>query len=268
MKRIFLFASVFILLACSLAAPAAASIGEYHVGPAYGSTGIPAPDLAPISFWALSLREMAIVAALFLCPVCVIPIEFFFAFKLFASLGFRRIVKCNVLEQGTRSRIYYVINATPGISFPSLQHQVSLSRGALTYHLALLLAQRKIVAHKINGTTSYFENNGRYDTLEQKLLNYLGHETEKKIIHLLMVTPGSTRMDLERALAVSGPTVTWHVKRLISDGILYVRKDGRYSRYSLTREAAECISLSRIPAIMPSSGDTMSCTLGIPTTGP
>jgi predicted transcriptional regulator len=269
MKRVYLVTGVLVVLLLSLAAPAAASFGEYSVGPAYGSTGTPASDLAPISFWDLSLREMALVAVLALCPVCVIPIEIFFACKLYALLGFRRIVTRNVLENATRSEIYRVVIATPGISFPVLQQQLSLSRGSLTYHLTLLCVQRKISALKANGSTSYFENNGRYDGLEQKVLNYLGHDTEKRIISLLLAAPGSTRTDLERALAVSGPTVTWHVKRLIYDGILRVRKDGRYSRYSLTGEAADCFGhyLGRVPAPT-ASCDAQSRTSVVPAAVP
>ena len=91
------------------------------------------------------------------------------------------------------------------------------------------------------------------DEIEQKVLHHLGHDMEKKIISLIVAAPESTRTDLEQALAVSGPTITWHVKRLICDGILRVRKDGRYSRYALTGEAADCIGicLTRIPSAIP-----------------
>ena len=60
------------------------------------------------------------------------------------------------------------------------------------------------------------------------------------------------------------------MKRLIYDGILRVRKDGRYSRYSLTGEAADCINLciSRVPATMPAGCDTQSRTSGAPAAVP
>jgi len=255
MKRKLWLAGFFFLAIILLAAPAAASTGDYSVTPAYGSTGTPVPGLAPISFWDLSLQEMAIVAALLLCPVGVIPLEILFACKLYAFLGFRRIARRNILLQGTRNEIYQLIVATPGISFPALKQRLSLSRGTLTYHLLLLSARHKIVIHKTHGRTSYFENNGRYDGTEQKILHHLGNEREKRIIDYLISSPGSTRQDLKLVLGVSGPTITWHMKRMLSDGILSLRKDGRYSRYSLSDEAAGILASVNLQGRIPMSGE-------------
>ena len=54
------------------------------------------------------------------------------------------------------------------------------------------------------------------------------------ILFSLARTPLLSRRDFEKILGVSGPTVTWHMKRLIDDGLLSLRKDGRFSRYSLS----------------------------------
>ena len=89
---------LFFLAIILLAAPTAAS-GGYSVALAYGSTGTPVPDLVPISFWDLSWQDMAIVMALLLCPICVIPLEILFASKLLAFLGFRRIARRNILSR-------------------------------------------------------------------------------------------------------------------------------------------------------------------------
>jgi predicted transcriptional regulator len=250
MKRELFLASLLIVIVVLLAAPVAAA-GDYSVTPAYGSTGTPVPDLAPVSFWDLSWQDMAIVMALLLCPICVIPLEILFASKLLAFLGFRRIARRNILEQGTRSEIYQLIIANPGISFPSLKERLGLSRGTLTYHLLQLSAQHKIVIRKSNGRTSYFENNGRFDGIEQKILSHLANEQEKRILDHLLSSPGSSRQDLERVLGVSGPTITWYMKRLLSDGILSLRKDGRYSRYSLSAEVAGILSPLQNPGRIP-----------------
>jgi len=254
MKREVRLAGLFILTVILLAVPVAAA-GDYSVTPAYGSTGTPVPDLAPVSFWDLSWQDMAIVVALLVCPICVIPLEILFASKLLAFLGFRRIARRNILEQGTRSDIYQLIVATPGISFPSLKERLCLSRGTLTYHLLLLSAQHKIVIHKSNGSTSCFENNGRYEGIERKIFSHLANEQEKRILDHLLTSPGSTRQDLEGVLGVSGPTITWHMKRLLSDGILNLRKEGRYSRYSLSAEAAGLLSPGQIPGGIPVGGE-------------
>lgn len=248
MKRNHPAAAIAVFVLLTFAAPAAASFPGYSVVPAYGSGGTPAPDLAPVGFWDLSLREMALVAALTFCPAVVVPVEIFFILKIYAYFGFRRISRGNILENGTRNDIYRIIRETPGIRFPALREQTGISRGALTYHLAILTAGRKIVAFRINGSTGYLENNGKFSCIEQKVLSCLGHRTERRILHLLFASPGCSRSDIEKELAVSGPTVSWYMKRLDSDGILRREKDGRYSRYSLTGEASVCLGrFSGIP---------------------
>ena len=238
MKREFLGVGLVFFLLLVLIVPVSAHLQGYSVEPAYGTGGIPAPDITQITFWDLSLREMAIVITLAFLPVMVFPVELVFALKLFACLGFRRIARNNILGNTTRQAIYQCIARMPGIGLQDLIRETLVSRGALSYHLALLKIQNKIVVQKSHGNIGYFENNGRYDGLEQKVISYLRHDTGRKILGTLATYPGRSRSDLENLLAVSGPTITWHMKRLGDDGLLTMVKDGRYSRYSLTDMAA------------------------------
>ena len=50
-----------------------------------------------------------------------------------------------------------------------------------------------------------------------------------------------SRRDFEKVLGMSGPTVTWHMKRLIDDGLLNLHKDGRFSRYALSAMTQSCL---------------------------
>jgi len=238
MNREFLDIGLVFFLLIALIVPVSAHLPGYRVEPGYGTGGILASDITQISFWDLSLREMAIVLALAFLPVLVFPVELIFALKLFACLGFRRIARNNILGNTTRQAIYLCIVGMPGIGLQDLAREMLVSRGALSYHLALLKIQNKIVVQKSHGNIGYFENSGRYDRLEQNVISYLRHDTEKKILGTLAAYPSRSRSDMEHLLALSGPTITWHMKRLGADGLLTVVKDGRYSRYSLTETAA------------------------------
>jgi predicted transcriptional regulator len=209
------------------------------VEPAAGADGaVPSPDLVQVSFWDLSIREMAIVVLLALFPALVLPVELLFALKLFACLGFRRIARKNILGNATRQAVFLCIAESPGIGLAAIARRTQVSRGALSYHLALLEFWHVVVSRKIHGSTGYFENSGRYGSLEQGLLGCLRHETARKILYALSDRPARTRSDLETYLSLSGPTVTWHIKRLEEDGLLTRARDGRFSRYSLTDAAA------------------------------
>ncbi len=238
MKRRELFSVVLLAVILSaLAAPAVALPQGYIVEPAFGSTGITVADVIPITFWDLTFREMVIIGALALSPAFVLPVEIFFAVKLLSFFGFKRIARSNILTSTVRNTLFSLIRNRPGISFVDLSQEMGISRGALTYHLTLMRVSGKIILLKDHGSLSYFENSGRYGDGEQKVMRYLHQDMDKKILLSLANNPLMSRTDFEKMLGVSGPTVSWHMKRLIDDGILNVRKDGRFSRYSLSEGA-------------------------------
>ena len=228
-----LFTVIFIMTLLIVTAPVFAFPSDYIVEPGYGSAGIPSPDVNPITFWDLSPREMAVVGALVLFPALVIPIELLFALKIFFYLGFRRIARNNILDSASRQAVYGLICSDPGVRISELIRDTGLSRGSVTYHLAMLELTRKITLLRTHGDISYFENSGKYTPVEQKVLKYLRSETEGRIISALFHSPHLSRSDLEEILSLSGPTVTWRMKRLSDDGMVHVAKDGRFSSYIL-----------------------------------
>jgi predicted transcriptional regulator len=251
MKRVLVSAILLVIICMTLAVPAFALPQEYTVEPAFGTIGTAATDIIPVTFWDLTLREMVIIGALAVSPALVFPVEIFFAIKLLSCFGFRRIARSNILTSVIRNTLYSLIRSRPGISFVDLLQETGISRGALTYHLTLMRISGKIVPLEDHGITGYFENSGKYDRNEQKILKYLHQDTDRLILFTLARNPLLSRRDFEKVLGVSGPTVSWHMKRLIDDGLLSIRKDGRFSRYILaerTRYSLEKYTLN-IPAL-------------------
>ena len=236
MKRTLVPALLFVVLLAVLAVPAVALPAQYTVEPAFGATGMAAPDIIPITIWDLTLREMAIVLVLAVSPLLLAPVEIFFAIKLLSFLGFRRIARGNILANSVRNTLYRCIRERPGISGGELAEEAGISRGALAYHIALLRAFGKIVLVKNHGAVCCFENSGAYSRCEQTMLNCLHSDTGKKILRALAATPGLSRAELGQVLSVSGPTVTWHMKRLAADGAVNVSRDGKFSRYVISEE--------------------------------
>ena len=233
MKTLGLGCGLLILVLCSLSAPVVALPTDYVVTPAYGSTGTPAPDINPISFWDLSLQQMVVVIVLVFFPALVVPLELLLALKMFFYLGFRRIARNNILDSSTRNAVYECIKSGPGIRHADLVKHTGLSRGSVSYHLAMLETTGKITSLRMHGDISYFENSGKYSQMEQKVLKYLREDTERQILATLYTTPSVSRIDLEHLFGLSGPTITWHMKRLAEDGLISVRRDGRFASYSL-----------------------------------
>ena len=225
-----------VFLCIALSAPVFALPPEYTIEPSFGSIGMAAADVAPITFWDLTLREMAIVLALAISPLLLAPVEIVFAAKVLSLLGFRRIARGNVLANSIRNAIYGRIRKSPGISPGELAAETGISRGALAYHLALLRAMGKIVLVKDHGAVCCFENSDTLNRCEQLMLTCLRSDTGRKILRALARTPGLSRAELGQILCVSGPTVTWHMKRLASDGAVSISRQGKFCRYVISDE--------------------------------
>ena len=241
MKRIPGSAILLVVLCMSLAVPAAAFPQDYTIEPAFGVVGIASPDIVPVTFLDLTIREMVIIGALAVSPALVFPVEIFFALKLLSCFGFRRIARSNILASTIRNTLYNLIRSRPGISFVGLLQETGISRGALTYHLTLMRISGKIVPLADHGITGYFENSGKYDRDELKVIKYLHQDMDNQILFTLARSPLLSRRDFEKVLGVSGPTISWHMKRLIEDGILNIQKDGRFSRYILSERTQTCL---------------------------
>ena len=227
-RAVALFISIFLV-----AVPfAAADTGGYSVAPA-GAVQGPPQDPVPISFWDLTVREMAIALALSTCPVLVFPVEFFFFLKLAMSLGYRKVERNAVLWNQNRQKIFDCIAANPGVKFNALERLAGVKEGTLKYHLLILGMKRRIVSFGSGRSVRYFENNGRYSELEKKVFLHLQNPTTRRILEILASSPEVSRKDIAGIVGIAGPSISWHTKRLSGDGIITTSKKGRGVRYTL-----------------------------------
>ncbi|WP_292370647.1 winged helix-turn-helix transcriptional regulator [Methanoregula sp. UBA64] len=227
-------ALIFFLLLAACIPAVTADYGGYSVAPAKaGATDGPPLDTKPISFFDLDLREMLIALALSFCPVLVYPVELFFSLKLLLALGYRKVEKNAVLWNQNRREIFASIAANPGVRFVTLERLTGIKEGTLKYHLLILEAKRRIVSFGSGRSLRYFENNGRYNTLEKRVFFHLQNPTTRKILEILAASPEVSRKDIAGIVGIAGPSITWHTKRLAGDGIISTSKKGRAVRYTL-----------------------------------
>jgi predicted transcriptional regulator len=230
LRALALFISIFLV-----AVPCAtAGTGGYIVTPAVDTelTG-PPQDPVPISFWDLPPRQMLIALALSFCPVLVYPVEIFFYLKLLAALGYRKVEQYAVSYNKNRQKIYEYITANPGVKFHALERLTGMKEGTLKYHLLVLGMKRRIVSFGTGRSVRYFENNGRYSEFEKKVFLHLQDPTTRRIIGILATSPEVSRKDIAETVGITGPSISWHTKRLSGDGIITTEKNGRAVRYTL-----------------------------------
>jgi len=228
-KLLFIAAVLFLVLAVL---PVSAQ--EYIVRSGYDSPVAPGAEArapVPVSFWALPLWVM-------LAQLILIPPEILLAVKFWASLGIRRISGGNVLDQEARARIYDYIRMNPGIHMRGLSSEMRMKMGTLRYHLSVLQHNHKIAVSEDAATIRFFENNGTYTPEEQQIHKHLRNETTRLILFVLLERPSATRQDLADAAGVTGPSISWHMKRLEEDKIITTRRNGRMTSYEIPTRVA------------------------------
>jgi predicted transcriptional regulator len=227
------FALIIVIFLISVPA-AAINIGGYSVTPGEISVlqGQPT-DPVLISFWDLDLRGMLIVVCLSLCPLLVYPVELFFFLKMMMALGYRKVEQNAILRNRNRQKIFETIAANPGVKFHALERLTTMKEGTLKYHLLILETKRWIVSVSIGKSMRYFENNGRYSKLEKRVLLHLQNPTTRKILEILSASPMISRKEIAGIMGITGPSVSWHTKRLSEDGIITTCQKWRAVRYTL-----------------------------------
>jgi predicted transcriptional regulator len=217
-----------ILLLFLLAAPVV-SAQEYVVRSGYDSpvpAGAEARVPVPVPFWSLPFWVI-------LAQLVLFPPELFLAIKLWAYLGFRQVSGANVLDQDVRARIYEYIRSNPGIHMRGLSSEMSIRMGTLRYHLGVLRHTHKIAVSEDQATIRFYENSGTYSPEEQQIHKHIRNPTTRKILAILLDRPVATRQDIADAVGISGPSVSWHMKRLEEDNLVLSRREGRMVSYGI-----------------------------------
>ena len=171
-----------------------------------------------------------------------------FAVKFWAALGYRRVEKGNVLLHETRRWILSCIRENPGIHFHALARRTGIRLSTLRHHIGILLRTGTIAATSGNHRIRYFENCGTSSKTERLLLGHLRNETARGILTAIAEVPGIGRNGIARRLGITGAAVTWHIRRLEQDGIVYRVKTEKTVRYVIPAEIMACLSRGTLSA--------------------
>lgn len=136
------------------------------------------------------------------------------------------------LELTNRKRIFEVVRQNPGVHFRGLQRLTKMPIGVLTYHLDYLADRGLLTVDKQESFTRYFPE-GRISREKQRMLAMLRQEIPRGIILFLLMNPGATHGQVLENFTISGGTLSYHVKKLVSSGIISVERTGRESRLTV-----------------------------------
>lgn len=132
------------------------------------------------------------------------------------------------LDLANRKRIYECIRGSPGLHFREIQRRTALPIGVLEYHLNYLVQKELITLERQENFSRYYPG-GQLNKEKQKILSVLRQEIPRGIVLYLLRNPGATHTELLRSFTISGGTLSYHMKKLTSKGVVSAEKRGRES---------------------------------------
>jgi predicted transcriptional regulator len=136
------------------------------------------------------------------------------------------------LELASRKKIFECVRGSPGIHFREIQRRTGLPIGVLEYHLNYLVDRSLLTLDKQESFSRYFPS-GQVSADKQRILSALRQEIPRGVILYLMGHPGATHGEVLENFSISGGTLSYHVKKLVSRGVVKLDKVGRESRLTV-----------------------------------
>ncbi|MFC7115653.1 winged helix-turn-helix transcriptional regulator [Natronoarchaeum sp. GCM10025703] len=139
----------------------------------------------------------------------------------------------DILELETRKEIFEYVQANPGVHFSQLKRDLDMETGLVQHHLRTLENYDVLTSQDHQGKRRLFVAE-ELDEEERAILSSLRYETTRHILLFLLEEDTARNRAIAEELGVAPATVSWHVSRLIENGIVSKVRDGRTTFYTVT----------------------------------
>jgi len=123
-----------------------------------------------------------------------------------------------------------------------MKNELRLATGALQYHL-YWLERHGLVTTRRNGFYRHVYPSRIFSDREKFLLGILSQETPREILLCLVQQGSLSQGELAEMLGHSQPTVSWHMERLVRDGVVKRTKSSGAVAYDLAADRGEVLKL-------------------------
>lgn len=114
---------------------------------------------------------------------------------------------------------------------------LGLAMGDVQYHLRRLELDGRVTSAR-HGFYRFFYPSTLFGEKQRDVLSMLTLDTPRELLLHIIERPDSGQEYLARAVNVSQPTVSWHLKRLVKMGIVQRRVTGKSVTYLVVGESA------------------------------
>ncbi|MDO8627705.1 MAG: winged helix-turn-helix transcriptional regulator [Candidatus Diapherotrites archaeon] len=133
----------------------------------------------------------------------------------------------------SRENVYKAIDASPGLHFREIHRRTGLAIGSLQYHLSYLEKYHLIRTEKDGKFIRYYSIRSRQSDEDKKFLSLLRQDTLRKIIIALLTRKGNNNLAISKYINLSPSTTSFHLDKLVVEGIIKKRSKGRKTFYYL-----------------------------------
>ncbi len=144
----------------------------------------------------------------------------------------------------TREQILDYIKSHPGAHLRQIKRDLDISMGTTQYHLYALEKENRVLSQR-SGIHKRFFVSFVFGEHQREILDILSQETERDLLFYLIQHPGASQKELSNYARISAGTVNWHMKRLISSGLVAINRDAQLVKYTVKGEPSEILTLIR-----------------------
>lgn len=138
------------------------------------------------------------------------------------------------LGLGVRSKIYKLIEKSPGLHFREIQRRTEIAVGSLQYHLDFLQKRHLIKIVKDGKFARYYSIRKGIVEQDERTISLLRQYSVRKIVlFLLSKKRGTSNQAIADAVMLSPSTCSFHLSKLLGANIIGKRQRGRKSLFYL-----------------------------------
>ena len=140
------------------------------------------------------------------------------------------------LDLETRRNIYNLLEKNPGLHLSKIAELLNLRISLVEYHLLELEKNELVTTTKEIGFKRYYAATSQIGTKEKQLLSVLRREISLRIILILFKKTKASHGQILQGLKISPSTLSYHLQKLVKNGILMIILSNGEKEYSIINE--------------------------------
>jgi len=170
---------------------------------------------------------------------------------------YHRIRSNHTLNNKTRQKVYDSVVSMPGIGVSEAAKAAGCSYSTGAYHLERLVEERLLIASEDGRRARFFKNGGAFSQQEREFVPVLQSDECMRVLQVIVENPWCYRAEIAQKLSVSGPTVNWHLKRLMGVGAVKEMREGRISYLYADKKLLTEVGANLIGKVQPELVDKL-----------